>query len=461
MADSYIYAATGHESLAHHASTSEQIRFQQSKGDAPQIGDHLLLAVGRNEELEEISHTVYRISEITSDWIEVTVSAIHANSVPVASVRSLLKRPLSPGVNSIQPEEFSKIVEMMGDLRPSEMQLLEHIKKYIAARGYYFDDETIFNYHICLKTRPLVILAGLSGTGKSKLSQLYAEAIGHTVQNGHYLRLAVRPSWNDDRYLLGYHNTITGEYVSEPALDFLVRAEEDRNNLYFFCLDEMNLAHVEYYFSQFLSAMEEESSADRRIILYGESVARQLAAQGKKADQERVVLVPDNLLFTGTINVDETTQPLSDKVIDRANTIEFFDIDLENVPAKKAPPEAIRITPTVWQSYRAQESDDMYRSQIVAISKILNEGGLGLGYRVLKEIESYLANSRDLLDPKVAFDLQVKQRILPRVRGTLAIRKMLQKLAAYTKQNGLDRSYQRLDEMESRLSRDGYTSFWR
>jgi hypothetical protein len=86
---------------------------------------------------------------------------------------------------------------------------------------------------------------------------------------------------------------------------------------------------------------------------------------------------------------------------------------------------------------------------------------LGLGYRVLKEIESYLANSHGLLDLKVAFDLQVKQRILPRVRGTIAIRKMLQKLAAYTKQAGLERSGQRLDEMESRLGRDGYTSFWR
>jgi hypothetical protein len=461
MADSFIYAIPGPEGSAFQRAASEQLRLQQSKLNPLKVGDSFLVAVGRNDELEKITNCVYIAIETTAGWVEGKISVIYANSVPIESVRSLLNRPLSPGINSIQPEEFSALVELMGDMRPSEMQLLEHVKKYIAARGYYFDDETIFNYHICLKTRPLVILAGLSGTGKSKLSQLYAEAIGHTVQNGHYLRLAVRPSWNDDRYLLGYHNTITGDYVSEPALDFLVRAEEDRNNLYFFCLDEMNLAHVEYYFSQFLSAMEEESSADRRIILYGESVARQLATQGRKAGQERVVLVPDNLLFTGTINVDETTQPISDKVIDRANTIELFEVDLENVPKRKAPPEAIRITPPVWQSYKAEESDDRYRSQIVAISKILNEGGLGLGYRVLKEIESYIANSHDLLDPKVAFDLQVKQRILPRVRGTIAIRKMLKNLAAYTKQMGLERSNQRLDEMESRLSRDGYTSFWR
>src|SRR5712692_7036041 len=108
---------------------------------------------------------------------------------------------------------------------------------------------------------PLVILAGLSGTGKSKLSQLYAEAMGHTVQNKRYLRLAVRPNWNDDRYLLGYLNSITGEYVTEPAVDFIMKAEEDRDNLYFFCLDEMNLAHVEYYYMSqvhFIQAEEVE-----------------------------------------------------------------------------------------------------------------------------------------------------------------------------------------------------------
>src|SRR5437588_12321918 len=149
----------------------------------------------------------------------------------------------------------------MGGFLLEERDLLEHIKCYIAAKGYYFDDETIYNYHICLKTRPFVILAGLSGTGKSKLSQLYAEAMSHTVQNKRYLRLAVRPGWNDDRYLLGYLNSITGEYVTELAVDFIIKAEEERDNLYFFWLDEMNFAQVEYYFSYFLRALEEDKQS--------------------------------------------------------------------------------------------------------------------------------------------------------------------------------------------------------
>lgn len=343
----------------------------------------------------------------------------------------------------------------------NEGELLDYIKKYIAAKGYYFDDETLYNYHICLKTRPFVILAGLSGTGKSKLSQLYAEAMGHTVQNKHYLRLAVRPSWNDDRFLLGYLNTITNEYITEPAIDFIMKAEEDRENLYFFCLDEMNLAHVEYYFSQFLSALEEESPTNRRINLVGDHVDARLRKHGHNEVMPTFVLIPPNLLFTGTINVDETTQPLSDKVLDRANTIEFFTVDLSKIPQRQPLPDALPISAPTWQSYQVHEPDSSYRNHIVEISRILNRAGLGLGYRILREIELYLANSKQLLTPEVAFDLQVKQRILPRVRGTEAIRQTLDDLMTFTRRHKLGRSEKRLDEMLARLKRDGYTSFWR
>jgi energy-coupling factor transporter ATP-binding protein EcfA2 len=342
-----------------------------------------------------------------------------------------------------------------------EKEFLDHIRHYIEARGYYFDDETLYNYHICLKTRPFVILAGLSGTGKSKLSQLYAEAIGHTTKNGRYLRLPVRPSWNDDRYLIGYLNSITGEYVVEPALEFLIRANNDKDNLYFFCLDEMNLAHVEYYFSQFLSAMEEDNPDYREITLISTSTKAHLIAQEIIIDVPPSVLIPTNLLFTETINVDETTQPLSDKVMDRANTIEFFAVDLDKIPEPQPLSSPIRITSSTWHNYQSRQSDTKYRSQIISIAKILNEGDMGLGYRVVRDIELYLSNSKDLLTPEVAFDLQVKQRILPHVRGTKAIEKSLDKLLDFVKDNSLVRSFERLQEMKTRLVRDGYVNFWR
>ena len=424
-------------------------------------GSKVLLAFERNRSFEAVEPMIHRIEDTNAPMVAILPVQTLQRSVPVDQVRSLLGRGLANGANELTEEEFSKITELMGPPIIAETVLLDHVKEFVSARGYYFDDETIHNYHISLKTRPFVILAGLSGTGKSKLSQLYAEALDHSSRNGRYLRVAVRPSWNDDRYLLGYLNTVTGDYVAEPALDFIIEAERDRENLYFFCLDEMNLAHVEYYFSQFLSALEEEETADRRIPLFSRSLAESMESQGREIGYEREVIVSPNLLFTGTINVDETTQPLSDKVIDRANTIEFFDVDLEKVPPRRPTPEVTRVPAATWYSYRATEPDTSYRDQVVAIGKILNKAGLGLGYRVLREIEMYLANSRGLLEPDVAFDLQVKQRILPRVRGSLALRDTLNELIAFMREQNLPRSETRLEEMAQRLNHDGYTSFWR
>lgn len=428
-----------------------------------EVNDKLLLIHSKSGNLEATWPEVTKIVQINrqTGTFKLEAERAYNKRVPVDAVRGILNRTLGAEVTPLSQQEFDAIVGQMGGVRLKETELLQHVKQYIAARGYYFDDETIYNYHICLKTRPFVILAGLSGTGKSKLSQLYAEAMGHTVQNKHYLRLAVRPSWNDDRFLLGYLNSITGEYVTEPAVDFIIRAEEDRDNLYFFCLDEMNLAHVEYYFSQFLSALEEEDPVNRQIPLLSETAQARLVKQEKNVGIASSVFLPPNLLFTGTINVDETTQPLSDKVIDRANTIEFFAVDLDKVPERKPLPEQLIVSSSTWQSYFSQKPDVTYRSHVVEIGKILNKADLGLGYRILRDIELYIANSKGLLSPLAALDLQVKQRVLPRVRGTEAIRSTLDELSAFMRKHDLVRSEKRLEEMKFRLKRDGYTSFWR
>lgn len=427
----------------------------------PGAGDRFLVASGKGGSFDCIIPHLFLLKEVGPTGAILELERSYMNDVSFDKARAIFNRGFLMGLNQVTQKEYEDVVVLMGGALLSEEDLLKHVRKFISAKGYFFSEETIANYHVCMKTRPFVILAGLSGTGKSKLSQLYAEAIGHTVQNGRYLRLAVRPSWNDDRFLLGYLNSITGEYITEPAIEFVINAEKDRGNLYFFCLDEMNLAHVEYYFSQFLSAMEEETAADRRIYLYSDVAQKRLQSQGKPVDVDRIAIVPDNLLFTGTINVDETTQPISDKVIDRANTIEFFDIDLSKIPDRQPTPEPVLVSSSSWNNYRAVKSDTACRPKVMEINAILNKSGLGLGYRVLREVELYMANSVGLLDANTAFDLQVKQRILPRVRGTAAILSTLRELIAYMKSHNLSRSGARLEEMEGRLKRDGYTSFWR
>jgi len=200
-------------------------------------GDRVLLALDKGGTFEQIEPLLLLAKNDSAKTILLEVDRACMNPVGMERVRTIINRSLITGGNEISAGEYEKIVELMGGLQLTEKELLEHVKKYITTRGYFFSNETIYNYHVCLKTRPFVILAGLSGTGKSKLSQLYAEALGHTVQNNRYLRMAVRPSWNDDRFLLGYFNTLTGEYVTEPAVEFVIQAEKDRENMYFFCLD--------------------------------------------------------------------------------------------------------------------------------------------------------------------------------------------------------------------------------
>lgn len=372
-----------------------------------------------------------------------------------ASLDTFNSLDMSDSIEVTEGKSFDQIKKL------SEKELLDHIELYLRAKGYYFDKETIYNYHICLKTRPFVLLAGLSGTGKSKLSQLYAEAIGHSLDNKRYLRLPVRPNWNDDRYILGYFDFISREYITEPALDFIIRASEDRNNLYILCLDEMNLALVEYYFSQFLSALEEDEPDYRTISLFGETIQSHMAAKNDLKKITPYIKIPTNLFIAGTINVDETTQSLSDKVLDRANTIEFFEVDLDKIPKRTQVPKPILVTIADWYSHKALEADDSYRSQIIEIAKILNKANLGIGYRIVRDIEQYLANSKNLLDSEIAFDLQIKQRVLPHIRGTRAIEEHLKELLNFLEAKNLSRSAKRLSEMSVRLNRDGYVNFWR
>ena len=149
-------------------------------------------------------------------------------------------------------------------------------------------------------------MSGVSGTGKTRLAELFAEAMtGHAPKQ--FRLIPVRPDWNDGTALFGYQNVLANRYVSTPFLE-IVRAAgqpENRQRAYFVCLDEMNLARVEHYLADYLSALE---SRAHRIPLH-EGVAD--------------LVLPPNLFVTGTVNVDETTHGFSRKVLDRANTFDF------------------------------------------------------------------------------------------------------------------------------------------
>jgi len=209
------------------------------------------------------------------------------------------------------------------------------VKSYISAKGFSYEDGLIENFYLCLKTKPFVILAGTSGTGKTRLVRLFAEAVGATVGNSRFRMVPVRPDWSDSTDLYGYKD-LNGNFIPGAIIDFVKQAENDRIHPYFLCLDEMNLARVEYYLSDFLSIIETRRFEGDKVITDPMLSDLYYGTDQSAVQRYGTICLPENLYIIGTVNMDETTFPFSRKVLDRANTIEFSFVDLlPNIDAIK------------------------------------------------------------------------------------------------------------------------------
>lgn len=360
------------------------------------------------------------------------------------------------------------------------------IKEYIASKGFSYDDELIENFYLSLKSKPFVILAGTSGTGKTRLVRLFAEAIG-----ANYKLVSVRPDWSDSSDLFGHVN-LKGEFVPGAIIDYIHEAAkpENINTSYFLCLDEMNLARVEYYLSDFLSIIETRHRED------GHVVTDEIILDKAAADTYGKVVLPENLYVIGTVNMDETTFPFSKKVLDRANTIEFSYVDLvpdfseipEETEAHKCRNSFLK-TDYITLMSDIDVEDRQFVSDICielqAINKILQGAQAHVGYRVRDEIVFYMLNNKkaELLDMDLAFDNEIMQKILPRIQGSSAsIKDMLcelykkcagdytglsqasvsEQMQAYieTKDCKYRKSAEKICYMMRRFEEDGFTSYW-
>lgn len=293
-------------------------------------------------------------------------------------------------------------------------EILINISKYIGNQGYTYTQEQLSNLFLSLKTKPFVILAGISGTGKSKIVRLFAEAIGATTENKQFNMISVRPDWNDGTELMGYKN-LNDDFIDGILTKIIKEASkpENKKKPYFVCLDEMNLARVEYYLSDYLSIIESRKKVGQDII----------------TDSE--LQIPDNIYLIGTVNMDDTTFTFSRKVLDRANTIEFSDVDLENLFVENAEEE---ITPIKMDNrflkttyLKVIDIEEEYREyakeinkKIIEINNILKQSQKQFAYRVRDEILFYMIENKklELLNEDVAFDYQIMQKILPAITGS-------------------------------------------
>ncbi|WP_143463002.1 McrB family protein [Levilactobacillus enshiensis] len=344
-------------------------------------------------------------------------------------VRYLAEGKLSEKLTKASVDSLSQSIERKEKIEDMDKQIIDRFSKMVKSKKYNltFDKIDLLNFHTSIKTNNLTILAGLSGTGKSKIITAYADALGLIDKEGvnsQFNMISVRPFWQDDSDLLGYVDTLSSNYHPGDSglVDTLINASKNPDKMYIIVLDEMNLARVEHYFSQFLSVMEMDSG-DRFIRLYNENLAPRL--YNSQTYEPRIQITP-NVRFVGTMNIDETTYQMSDKLLDRANVIE-----LKMMPFNQRISEANSINPEDFSeiSYSnysevignkdslSEKELDFFWELHVTINKVLPM--VGLGWRNLNSIEQFLSNIPidSGFDRKIALDYQVAQRVFPKVRG--------------------------------------------
>ena len=324
-----------------------------------------------------------------------------------------------------------------GSARPTQQErdALGDVIQHLKDLNLKYHDRIVRAFHTSLKINDIsqmTVLAGVSGTGKSLLPRRYAEAMGL-----HFLQIAVEPRWDSPQDLLGFYNYVEKRYRGTELARALVHLdpfptsgltqEPLSDHMLLVLLDEMNLARVEYYFSEFLSRLEVRprfndvtNEARRR------DACMPIDIRGRK--QRAVELFPShNILFAGTMNDDESTQALSDKVLDRGNVMQFA------APAEFVKP-AESSSASINQHHRSfgewrrwirpveslvAGERDKAQSTIGKLVLIMENFGRPFGHRLNEAILTYVANyprqHNELVDDPLAD--QIEFRILPKLRG--------------------------------------------
>ena len=347
-----------------------------------------------------------------------------------------------------------------GKTNISKNKYIEYIKNYLAFREdkkLYYSEEILEQFYAGLCTNQLIVLSGQPGTGKTSLVEGFCNAISAKLTI-----ISVQPNWTDNQDLLGFFNPIEGTYISTTFLDAIIEAENNPEQLHIICLDEMNLAHVEYYFSEFLSKLQSE---DKKITLYSEYLYNEARSEDlekiefliEKSEannyktEEKINLlkfidfeeynklkkkwnslnryryeikIPDNIRFVGTINKDETTKNLSPKVIDRSYIIEIDNCSKDLVTKMSNPTarerkkynENLYIKPNEFNINNINISQEL-KDKLDSIINILVKLDITLSNRINNQIKEL--NGAEIFNESEIFDVIVATKILPKINNEI------------------------------------------
>lgn len=335
----------------------------------------------------------------------------------------------TPYIQKEMPRATDKVEELLW---------LDRISKSCIDYGLRFPRRILHAFHTALKTSewsPMTVLAGVSGTGKSELPRLYSHFGGIN-----FLSLSVQPNWDSQESMLGFFNSIDNKFDAQPVLRLLAQSQKAQTEGYplgledvmsLILMDEMNLAHVELYFAEFLSKLELRRGRKGNEV---PSLEVKLGAGIQHYD----LPLGRNVLWAGTMNQDETTKSLSDKVLDRGIVINFSRPSTLERRSQLKPlgAQAPLLSRKLWESWWCKESifkEDQilpFKGFIEEMNVSLSKVGRALGHRVWQSIEYYMSNYPDVLEAqrskddaglgkamKVAFEDQLVQKVMPKMRG--------------------------------------------
>ncbi|AFX91343.1 hypothetical protein HPAKL117_04740 [Helicobacter pylori Aklavik117] len=305
-----------------------------------------------------------------------------------------------------------------------ELAFLERIEKGMQEFNVFYPKRLLYMFHTALKSAslsPLSVLSGVSGTGKSELPKLYAHFGGLN-----FLSIAVQPTWDSPESLMGYFNAIENKFDATEFLRFFIQTTLSKNEepyglkeaMNIVLLDEMNLAHIELYFAEFLSKLEIKRSKETNIsIKLGTGLTWELP-------------LGDNLLFVGTMNEDESTKMLSDKVLDRAFCLNFErPKTLKSKQQKSLPNNDGYLKVETFNRWINKDGKlegklEEYKKLTEEINKRLDACYRSIGHRVWQSMSAYMHNHPLVLHAsdkdkalQFAYEECLVLKIFPKLRG--------------------------------------------
>lgn len=314
---------------------------------------------------------------------------------------------------------------------PDEHMFLNQLYNEALSENLYYNQEDLYNLHVSIKTSPLTIISGMSGTGKTRMAELYAKTLSLKTDD-QYIIIPISPSYTEPGDVLGYLNTMSGIYTpAETGLvDLLKRAEKNPNQIYMVIFDEMNLSQVEHWFSPFISLLELEDE-NRKLKLFNPNSVCQ-------NDYESEIKIGKNVVFVGTVNIDETTKEFSDRLLDRANVIVPDKLTFTDIKDKLQNNNLIQNNNynnsyqlsnfNKWRKEPKNPIDTLSRKELLILDQLHQEMNRvdtqkGVSFRIVKNIASYIENipcdseGNCIISREKAFDIQIKQRVLTKLKG--------------------------------------------